>query len=210
MKKFILLVTLAISALSFAQNGAFVEKTFTDMGKVLDFKTTMVAVKNLSTNTTVNHLTFESKGFAASDVKVMDLTKEAATEMIATMKNIKSKYFATPATAGGIEISSTNSLGHEIGATFVLDKTAATAPTTKKEKYYIETKEKYYEGKIVNHDASGSYIWKEVTGTAAKEITGKWEPFIRLNNNSSSATVTMTMEEFDSFVKFLEENAAKM
>ncbi|MGV3631329.1 MAG: hypothetical protein ACO1O6_08985 [Bacteroidota bacterium] len=208
MKKFILLATLAFSAVSFAQNAVFVEKTFTDLGKILDFKASMVAVKNLSTNAVENHLTFESKGFAASDVKTIDLNKAAASEMIGTMKSIQSKYFATPV-GGSIEISSLNSLGHEIGGIFVLDKAASTAPTTKKEKYYIDTKEKYYEGKIVNHDASGTYIWKESTSNV-KEVTGKWVPFIRLNNSSSSTTINLTMEEFESFLKFLEEQTAKM
>lgn len=210
MKKVTLLATLLFSAFSFAQNkGAIVEKTYTDLGKILDFKATMVTVKNVNSNSSENHLVLDTKGFVASDVKFIDLNKSDAGELISMMKNMQTKYFKTPAT-GNIEVSFTNALGHEIGGVFVLDKPAATATTTKKEKYYIETKEKYYEGKIVNHDASGSYIWKEVSGTAAKEITGKWVPFIRLNNISSSTTFDMTTEEFESFVKFLEENSSKL
>ncbi len=210
MKKVILLASLVLSAYSFAQNqGAYVEKTFTDLGKILDFKASMVSIKNLGTNTSENHLVLDTKGFAASDVKFIDLTKSGVSELISTMKNMQSKYFGTPA-SGSVEISFTNAWGHEIGATFVLDKATATAPATKKEKYFIETKEKYYEGKIVNRDASGTYIWKEVSGTAAKEVTGKWVPFIRLNNNNSSTTFSMSMEDYESFLKFLEENSAKL
>lgn len=210
MKKVILLATIIFSAVSFAQSqGVLVEKTYTDLGKILGFKATMVTIKNLNTNSSENHLVLDTKGFAASDVKFIDLNKSGVSELIATMKNMQSKYFSTPA-SGNIEISSTNASGHEIGGVFVLDKPATTATSTKKEKYYVDTKEKYYEGKIVNHDASGTYIWKEVSGTAAKEITGKWVPFIRLNNISSSTTFDMTTEEFESFLKFLEENTSKL
>lgn len=215
MKKIILLVVLVSSSISFGQNesntnvGTFVEKTSTDLGKILDFRASMLSIKNLNTNSTENRLVVETKGFASNDVKNIELDKAGVMEMINTMKNLKSKYFASLLT-NNIEVSYTSPMGHEIGGTFVLDKPATTAPVTKKEKYYIDTKEKYYEGKIVNHDAGGPYIWKEVTSTATKEVSGKWVPFIRLNNNSSKTTFNLTMEEFESFLKFLEENGTKL
>lgn len=39
---------------------------------------------------------------------------------------------------------------------------------TKNEKFYVKTSEKTYEGKTVQTDAKGSYIWKKVEIVAAK------------------------------------------
>jgi hypothetical protein len=130
-------------------------------------------------------------------------------DLIATMQELKKEYMSKILTSN-IEISSANNAGFEVGASFVLDKVVAATPTTKKEKYFIDTPEKYYEGKIVNRDASGTYIWKDVTTTpAAKEQTGKWMPFIKLGMGSKSP-INLTVEEFNSFLKYLEENSSKL
>lgn len=216
MKKIIVIATVLFSAAVYAQTdkhtnvGTFVEKTYTDAGKVLDFKAGLLATKNLTTNAVETKLVLESKSFTSSDAKVIELDKAAVNDLLNSLKSFKTKYLGTilPANA---DISMTSTKGYEIGGTFTLDKPTASASTTKKEKYYVETKEKYYEGKLVNRDATGSYIWKEITTTAApKDPTGKWAPYFKLINGFSQVTYTMTVEDLDNFIKFLEETATKL
>lgn len=201
MKKILLFAAIFTTTLSFSQVGVFVEKTASEIGKSGDFKLTLISSKNLKTSAVEKRVLLDSKSSS------LELNKAGLTELISTMKELKSEYMSKILTSN-IEISNTGHTGVEIGASFVLDKPTTTAPVTKKEKYFIDTPEKYYEGKIVNRDATGTYIWKEVTTTAAtKEQTGKWMPYVRLSNNSKT---NLSVDEFDSLLKFLEENAAKL
>jgi hypothetical protein len=216
MKKILVMLAVTLTAYTFGQNenakniGVFVEKTYTDLGKTLDFKATLVESKNLTNSSVEKYLVLESKGFASSDVKSVEMDKATVNDLINSIKNLKSKYLGTQL-QNSTEISITNNHGLELGAIFTYEKPTAGTTTTKKEKYYIETKEKYYEGKIVNRDGTGSYIWKEVSVTSAgKENPGKWSAFIRINNFSSKTMYAISVEDLDAFLKFLEENVSKL
>lgn len=207
MKKILVLTSIFLTSISFAQVGVFVEKTSTEIGKSGDFKLTLVSNKNVKTAAVDNKILIEAKSLA--ETKSVELNKAGLLDLIATMQELKKEYMSK-VLASNIEISSTNNAGFEVGASFVLDKPTTTTPVTKKEKYYVDTPEKYYEGKIVIRDGSGSYIWKDVTTTpVAKEQTGKWMPFIKLGLGSKSPTA-LTVEEFNAFLKFLEDNSSKL
>ncbi len=214
MKKitFLLFVsTIIFGTLNAQKSPELIEKTFTDLGKILDFKAILNSEKNLSSNTSENKLVLESKSFTSSEARFIELSKLQVAELITAMNTINSTYFSSTRKTN-VEISTTSFNGLEVGCIFevAVEKAAATA-ATKKEKYYIETKDKYYEGKIVNTDQSGTYIWKEVAVTSSnKEVTGKWVPFVRTLNSTSKTTTSITIDEFKAFVKFLEENVTKM
>jgi hypothetical protein len=214
MKKvaFITIVSILMFGAVNAQNEAvLLEKTYSDLGKILDFKASMMTVKNLSSNKSENKLVLEYKSFTSSEARYIELTKPQLAELITAMNTINSNYFNSSRKTN-IEISAQAINGLEVGCIFeiAVDKAGSTA-ATKREKYYIETKDKYYEGKIVNSDQSGTFIWKEVPVTSAnKEVIGKWIPFIRTNNITSKTTTNLSIDEFKSLSKFLEENIPKL
>ncbi|MES2588463.1 MAG: hypothetical protein V4622_05730 [Bacteroidota bacterium] len=215
MKKIVTFLTL-VSAIVFGTvtaqtKSGLVEKTYTDLGKVNDFKASMLTVKDLSTSSKENKLVLEYKAFGASDTRFVEFTKSELNDLVKGMTTINTTY-PTAAKVANVELAYTTGKGLEIGYMFevAVEKVAST-PTTKKEKYYIETKEKYYEGKIVNSDQSGTYIWKEVSGAAvAKEVVGKWVPFIKMYNSTSKNTTSITVDEYNVLLKFFEESNAKI
>jgi hypothetical protein len=211
MKKLVFLLMLSAwsTASLFSQN-SIKEKTSVEIGKILDFKVSVLTSKDLSNSSTDNKLVLETKSFAAADVRVVELSKSEVETIIATIGTLNSEYLSKTRTSA-IEVSYLTSKGFELGAYFelVVEKTTGT-PTTKKEKYYVDTKEKYYEGKIVNSDQAGTFIWKEVQSTTVKEPTGKWVPFVRLNNSTSKNTTTISVDELNAFAKFLTENSSKL
>lgn len=208
--RLILLVTAISFVFTVSAQNNLVEKTFVDLGKILDFKSTLITVKDTKTNKEEKKISFESKSFTSSDAKYVELSKGEVESLIQAITTFNADYFSKSRTSA-VEINFSTSKGFEIGAVYelIVEKASAT-PATKKEKYYIETKEKYYEGKIVNTDQSGTFIWKEVQASTAKEPSGKWTPYVRFVNQSSKYSSNITVDELTNFSKFLGEVITKL
>jgi hypothetical protein len=209
--KIIILSLIALISITFSQLNAqfkssLSEKEYSELGKILDFKGNLVTIKDLNGGETEKRIILETKSFTSAELRIIELSKKETVDVIAAMNKIKKDYLSNTFNSS-IEISYSNGNGFEIGCNFelIVDKTPV---TTKKEKYYVETKEKFYEGKIVSSDQGGTYIWKEVSTT--KEQMGKWNSFIRLNNSSSQYPISISLDDFSTFLKFLEETISKM
>jgi len=216
MKKISLLLVLALTfgTITAQPKPLLLEKSHTDFGKILDFKASMLTLKDLNSGTTENKLILESKGFIVSDLNYISLTKNEVADLINAMNTINSSYLNVKRVSN-IEILYNTGKGVEVACSFevVIEKPLTASTTTKKEKQYINTNEKSFEGKIVNVDQGGKYIWKDVVVTntpPAKEITGKWVASLNLYNTTTKNAMPLSIEDFNVFVKFLESTVSKM
>lgn len=197
--------------LSNLPNG-LVEKTFTDVGKVKDIKIVIMAVKNLNANTTKNVLRIEgeTKSALTSETKIALIDYDEIEGLVKAMNSVNSS-FSNVTKSGYTEISYETKKGFEVGCGFVLDKgSGSTTQVTKNEKVYITTKGKMFEGKVVNQDDNGSYIWKSITSTQTTEAKGKWKPYLQIEKLNTGSIISLSNDDFKALILLIEEAKTKM
>ena len=99
--------TILFGTLNAQKAPELIEKTYTDLGKVLDFKAIINSEKNLSSNTSENKLVLESKSFTSSEARFIELSKLQVAELITAMNTINSTYFSSTRKTN-VEISTTS------------------------------------------------------------------------------------------------------
>jgi len=193
------------------QAGTLVEKTFINIGKVKDVKVTVMKIRDLNSDVIKNGLRFEyeNKGSYTSDTKIAVLDQDDIDGIVKSMNNMIVNIFNTTKT-NYTEVTFKSRSGFEAGCYFSIDRgLGSNTPQTKNEKVYITTTEKMYEGKVVNHDEKGSYIWKQVA-VSTDEPTGKWKAYIQIEKYISSSIVYLNTEDFKALLNLIEQARAKM
>ena len=187
--------------------GSLIEKEFINIGKVKNISIKVLKIKNLTTKVTSSCLRIEYEVYLLGE-KVSVLDSDEIDGLTQSMNNMIVNIFTTKKETY-TEVTFKSRTGFSVGGYFSVDKQNSKIPATKNEKVYVETKEKIFEGKVVNTDEKGNYIWKSITTSPTEELTGKWQTYIQhaYYNNSS---VFLNAEDFKSLLNLFEQAKLKM
>jgi hypothetical protein len=187
------------------QAGSLLEKTFLKIGSVKTLEVVVLKVKDINTGKGFSALRFEYELPYTKDQKInavdqdeVDALTKSMNAMFAIFNTTKENY---------TEVVFKSRSGFKIGSYYSSEKTAPIS-SSKNEKVYVETKEAMFEGKVVNKDDKGTFIWKTVT--PKQEVNGKWVIYAEWEVYGVNPTMALSSEEFKSLLSIIEQAKTKM
>lgn len=193
------------------QSGSLIEKQFIPIGKIKGVEVSVMKIKDLNSNVSKSALRFEYeyKSQYTTDSKIAVLDNDEIEGLVKSMNNMIASVFNSTRTVY-TEVNFMSRTGFKAGCYFDVKKASNDAPSTKNEKFYVETKETMFEGKSVNKDEKGTYIWKAVTTSPTTEPTGNWKAFVRLEKHDTNSQIYMSTEDFKTLFSLVEQAKAKL
>lgn len=133
--------------------------------------------------------------------RISFLDKDELSDLITALKDFKS-YIATAKDTNYVELTFRTLDDFEVSCFLDKIKQGDKAGASKNVKTYVDTKESMYEGKQVNKDEKGTYIWKTVT-EASQGPTNKWKISIS-SGDIYKAQMFINIDKLDSLIQIFE------
>jgi hypothetical protein len=187
------------------QAGKLIEKNFSKIGETKFVEIEVLKVKDINAGKDFSALRLIQKVSLGAKGAINAIDQDEVDALTKSMNAMFSIFNTTRETY--TEVSFTSRSGFKVGSYYSSDKIAPVS-SSKNEKVYVETKESMFEGKVVNKDEKGSYIWKAVV--KEPETSGKWKIYIEWELLGINATSYISIEEFKSLLSLVEQAKGKM